>query len=57
MRPELDGAQVMEHLGVPPGPVVGRALEHLLDIRLEEGLIGDAEIRARLDQWFAGQRG
>ena len=57
MRPELDGAQVMEHLGVPPGPVVGRALEHLLDIRLEEGLIGDVEIRARLDQWFAGQRG
>jgi len=57
MRPELDGAQVMEHLGVPPGPVVGRALEHLLEIRLEEGLVGDAEIRARLDAWFAGQSG
>jgi len=57
MRPELDGAQVMEHLGVPPGPVVGRALEHLLEIRLEEGLIGDAAIRARLDAWFAGQSG
>lgn len=53
IRPEMDGAAVMEHLGVSPGPIVGRALAHLLDIRLEEGLIGDDEIRARLDQWYA----
>jgi poly(A) polymerase len=57
LRPELDGGQVMAHLGVPPGPIVGRALEHLLEIRLEEGLVGDAEIRARLDSWYAGQQG
>ena len=57
LRPELDGGEVMAHLGVTPGPIVGRALEHLLEIRLEEGLLGDAEIRARLDVWFAGQQG
>ena len=57
IRPELDGTQVMEHLGVGPGPVVGRALAFLLEIRLEEGFIGDAEIRRRLDQWRADHEG
>lgn len=56
IRPELDGRQVMEHLGVPPGPVVGDALGALLEIRLEEGLLGDDEIRRRLDAWFHDQR-
>jgi len=56
MRPEMDGAAVMAHLGLIPGPVVGRALAYLLDIRLEEGLLGDDEIRARLDEWYAGQQ-
>jgi poly(A) polymerase len=51
IRPELDGTQVMEHLGIGPGPLVGKALAYLLEIRLEEGILGDAEIRRRLDQW------
>jgi poly(A) polymerase len=52
IRPEMDGTAVMAHLGVAPGPVVGEALDHLLEIRIEEGLLGDAEIRARLDVWW-----
>ncbi|MGH2734341.1 MAG: CCA tRNA nucleotidyltransferase [Actinomycetota bacterium] len=51
IRPELDGEQVMAYLGVEPGPVVGEALEHLLEIRLEEGLLGEDEIFVRLDEW------
>ena len=51
IRPELDGFQVMSYLGVTPGPVVGRAMEHLLDIRLDEGTIGSDEIYKRLDEW------
>ena len=51
IRPELDGKQVMEHLGVGPGRVIGKALAFLLEIRLEEGMLGDVEIRHRLDQW------
>jgi poly(A) polymerase len=42
----------MELLGVGPGRIVGEALDFLLEIRLEEGLVGDTEIRRRLDQWF-----
>lgn len=53
LRPEMDGVAVMEHLGLEPGPAVGRAMNHLLEIRLEEGLIGETEIRKRLDEWWA----
>ena len=53
LRPELDGNQVIEHLGVEPGRVVGEAMRFLMEVRLEEGLVGDAEIRARLDDWYA----
>jgi poly(A) polymerase len=52
IRPELDGTEVMAQLGVPPGRIVGEALAHLLEIRLEEGIIGEAEARRRLDEWF-----
>jgi poly(A) polymerase len=51
IRPELDGRQVMERLGIRPGPLVGEALEHLLDIRLSEGEIGEEEAYRRLDVW------
>ena len=40
LRPELDGNDVMELLGVGPSRVVGEALDFLLEIRLDEGLIG-----------------
>ena len=39
IKPPLDGKQVMEFLGVAPGPVVGEALAYLLEIRLDEGPI------------------
>lgn len=55
IRPELNGREVMEQLGVEPGPVVGEALDMLLEIRLEEGLIGTDEARRRLDAWYAGR--
>ncbi len=55
IRPDLDGNQVMEHLGVPPGPVVGRALDFLLELRLEEGPLGEDEARRRLDAWWAAR--
>jgi poly(A) polymerase len=55
MRPELDGLAVMERLGLPAGPIVGQALSFLLEIRLEEGLIGDEEIGRRLDAWWSEQ--
>jgi poly(A) polymerase len=55
IRPDLDGAAVMAHLGVPPGPVVGRALAHLLEVRLERGPLGADEAVMELEQWWADQ--
>jgi poly(A) polymerase len=55
IRPELDGQAVMEHLGIGPGRDVGEALGFLLDVRLDEGLIGDDAARARLDEWWAAR--
>jgi poly(A) polymerase len=53
IRPDLDGKQVMEHLGIPPGRAVGEALAYLLEIRFEEGPLGRDEVMKRLDAWWA----
>ena len=53
MRPQLDGIAVMEHLGIAPSRDVGAALNFLLQIRLDEGLLDDEEILRRLDAWWA----
>ena len=55
-RPQLDGRQVMEHLGIQGGPVIGEALSHLLAIKRSEGVLPDDEIRARLDDWWAERK-
>jgi poly(A) polymerase len=51
IRPPLDGRQVMEILGVEPGPVIGEALDYLLDVRLDEGPIDEADATRRLVEW------
>jgi poly(A) polymerase len=56
LRPPLDGNQVMEHLGIPPGPLVGEALEYLMEQRLDRGPITLEEGYDLLDGW-AKQRG
>src|SRR5690606_9539953 len=57
IRPDLDGNEVMAHLGIGPGRTVGEALEHLLELRLEEGPLGRDEALARLDAWWAARGG
>jgi len=53
IRPDLDGREVMEHLQLPPGRIVGLALDHLLEVRLDEGPLGKDEAYRRLDRWYA----
>ena len=53
IRPDLDGTEVMAHLGIGPGKAVGEALAFLLELRLEEGPLGTDEARRRLDRWWA----
>lgn len=56
IRPPLDGNQVMEHLGISPGPLVGEALAYLLEIRMDRGPISEEEAYRLLDDW-ASQKG
>ncbi|HUF83023.1 MAG TPA: CCA tRNA nucleotidyltransferase [Acidimicrobiia bacterium] len=56
IRPPLDGRQVMEFLGIQPGPLVGEALDFLLEARLDEGPIEQADAYERLRAW-AAERG
>ncbi len=56
IRPELDGRAVMEHLGIQPGREIGEALQFLLDIRLDEGVVGEDEARRRLTQWWSARQ-
>jgi poly(A) polymerase len=52
LRPELDGDAVMQVLGIGPSRAVGEALAFLLEIRLDEGLIGTDEVKRRLLEWW-----
>ncbi|TMK22998.1 MAG: CCA tRNA nucleotidyltransferase [Actinobacteria bacterium] len=51
IRPPLDGNDVMQHLGIPPGPTVGKALNHLLELRLDRGEIPREEALHLLEEW------
>jgi poly(A) polymerase len=45
----------MKFLDLPPGPVVGKALGYLLDLRLDEGPLTEDEAYRRLAAWAAEQ--
>jgi poly(A) polymerase len=55
VRPELDGNEIAAVLGIPPGPVLGRAYKYLLSVRLDEGVIGPEAAAERLRAWWAEQ--
>ena len=56
MRPELNGQEVMELLDLQPGREIGEALDFLLEIRLDEGLIGKEACTERLVAWHAERK-
>jgi poly(A) polymerase len=55
IRPALDGRAVMTILGLRPGREVGRALDFLLDLRLDEGPMTPEQAEARLLDWAASE--
>lgn len=52
IRPDLDGQEIMEILGISPGRDVGQALTFLLQLRLDEGSLGKEEATQRLKNWW-----
>ena len=55
LRPELDGVQIMEILGIGPGREVGEAYRFLLDKRLDDGHVGEDAAREALLAWWAAR--
>jgi poly(A) polymerase len=56
IRPDLNGNQIMELLGLPPGRDVGRAYAFLLEQRIEHGPMGPDTAEAALRAWWAEQQ-
>jgi poly(A) polymerase len=55
IRPDLDGAQVMQLLNLKPSREVGQAMEFLMELRLEQGPIGEEAATKALLEWWASR--
>lgn len=55
VRPELDGTEIAQVLGIAPGPVLGRAYRYLLFVRMDRGPIGREAAILALRAWWADQ--
>jgi poly(A) polymerase len=55
IRPELDGNEIQQILGIKPGPLVGKAYKFLLELRLDQGPIGHDAAKQALLAWAREQ--
>ena len=56
IRPDLDGAQVMQILDLKPSADVGKALDFLMELRMENGPLGEERATQELVQWWKARR-
>jgi len=56
IRPDLDGAQVMQLLNLKPSADVGKALDFLMELRMEHGPLGEERATEELMQWWKARR-
>ncbi len=56
IRPDLDGQEIMEILGISPSPVVGKAYKHLLELRLDHGPMTKEQAKEQLLTWWSSQQ-
>ena len=52
IRPDLDGAQVMEILNLKPSREVGAAMNFLMELRLDQGPLGEEKAKVELLGWW-----
>ena len=56
IRPDLTGEQIMQILSIKPSPAVGKAYDFLLELRLENGPIGEDKAKEALLTWWKEQK-
>ena len=57
IRPDLDGTQIMQILGIGPGRDVGEAYRFLLDLRMDRGPLSVEHATEALLAWWAARSG
>ena len=55
IRPDLTGEQIMQILSIKPSPMVGKAYDFLLELRLENGPLGEEKAKQALLTWWKEQ--
>jgi poly(A) polymerase len=55
IRPDLTGEQIMQILNIKASPMVGKAYDFLLELRLENGPIGEDKAKEALLTWWKEQ--
>jgi poly(A) polymerase len=55
LRPELDGNEIMRILGIPQSPLVGKAYQFMLELRITEGELGRQRAGQELLRWAAAE--
>ncbi len=53
LRPDLNGAQIMEILGIGPGREVGEAYKFLMELRLDQGPQSQQSAEQQLLHWWS----
>ena len=56
IRPDLTGEQIMQILNLKPSPAVGKAYDFLLELRLENGPMGEEKAKQELLNWWQQQK-
>jgi poly(A) polymerase len=56
IRPDLDGAQIMQLLNIKPSADVGKALDFLMELRMEHGPLGQERATEELMEWWRSRR-
>ena len=57
LKVPVSGDEIMEHLQLPPGPLVGEAIAHLTGVLIDRGQISKSEALEQVSLWWDGRGG
>ena len=55
LKVPVSGDEIMEHLQLPPGPLVGEAIAHLTGVLIDQGQISKNEALEQVSLWWDGR--
>ena len=55
LKVPVSGDEIMEHLQLPPGPLVGEAIAHITGLLIDHGQISQSEALEQISLWWDGR--